>query len=278
MKISELKNKVAVITGAAGGMGQELAKLLDENGLLLALTDINENGLNRISEMISQKPLTIPCDITQLDQVKNFINKVVSKFGTINFLINTAGIIIPGAFEDLSYEAIEKQITINLLGTINITKETIPIMKKAESGHIITISSLAGIVPETYSSIYTATKFALRGLDFALHFELKKHNIFVSTIFPDSVDTPMLEYEARHDGSPLTFLHDPVQPEAVAKAILKTMLNKKVEVCIPSLEGKLSKFIMCLPSQVQRLWPKYEKKGEKKKEAFIEQIKERNQS
>ncbi|MFX0070357.1 MAG: SDR family NAD(P)-dependent oxidoreductase [Candidatus Hermodarchaeota archaeon] len=275
MKIKELKNKVAVLTGGSGGIAQKLAKLLDKHGVILALTDINEEGLKNTSGMLSQDPLTVPCDIANLEQVKNLVNKVEKKFEKINFLINTAGIIIPGAFEDQSYDIIEKQININLLGTIYVTKEFIPIMKKAENGHIITISSLAGIVPETYSSVYTATKFALRGLDFALHFELKKHNIFVSTIFPDSVDTPMLEYEARHNGSPLTFLHDPVQPEAVAKAILKTMLNRKVEVCIPSSEGKLSKFVMCLPSLVQHLWPKYEEKGEKKKKEFIEKLESR---
>jgi short-subunit dehydrogenase len=102
--------------------------------------------------------------------------------------------------------------------------------------------------------------------------ELEEDNIFVSTIFPDSVDTPMLEYEAKHGGSPLTFLHDPVPPEKVAKAVLKALLKEKVEVCVPHLEGVLSKFIMCMPSQVKRLWPKYEEHGRKNREKFLKNL------
>jgi short-subunit dehydrogenase len=266
------KNTVAVITGACGGIGQEIAKLMDEKEMKLALVDINENSLNSLARELKQKPLIFLSDITNLEQVRPIYQKTIEKYGKIDFLINTVGIIIPGLFENASYDDIEKQINVNLMGTIYCTKEVIPFMKKAGKGHIVTISSLAGIVPETYSSIYTATKFALRGLDWTLYLELQDHNIKVSTIFPDSVDTPMLEYEAKHGGSPLTFLHEPVSPREVAKAVLKAIREEKVEICIPSTEGILSKIVMCMPSQVKRLWPKYEKKGEKKRKEFLSNL------
>lgn len=269
MRKKELKSSVAVITGASGGIGREIVKLFDKEGVSLALADIDEKKLNLLLKELKQEPLLIPCDITKIEQVKNLYSKTLEKHGKIDFLINTVGIIIPGLFENTSYEDIEKQINVNLMGTLYCTKEIIPIMKKAGKGHIVTISSLAGIVPETHSSIYTATKFALRGLDWTLNLELSDHGIKVSTIFPDSVNTPMLEYEARHNGSPLTFLHDPVEPREVAEAVLKAINKEKIEVCVPSIEGILSKIIMCLPSQVKRLWPKYEKKGEKKRKLFL---------
>ncbi|MBD3194840.1 MAG: SDR family NAD(P)-dependent oxidoreductase [Candidatus Lokiarchaeota archaeon] len=276
MKKEELKGKVAVLMGACGGIGQEIAKLFDKEGIALALGDIDEGSLKKISKDLKQEPFTLRCDVTNKEQVKTFYSKTLEKYQKIDFLVNTVGIIIPGLFENTTYEDIEKQINVNLMGAIICTKEIIPIMKEQNQGHVITISSLAGIVPETYSSIYTATKFALRGLDWTLALELKEYDIKVSTIFPDSVDTPMLEYEAKHGGSPLTFLHDPVPPEEVAEGVLKAILKDKIEVCVPKMDGILSKIIMCLPSQVKRIWPKYEKKGEKKKQAFLKKVKETN--
>lgn len=272
MKEKELENKIAIITGAAGGIGREIADLFDQKGIKLALADLDMETLREISNSLEQDPLLFNCDITSLEDVKNLISSTLDTYSRIDILVNCVGIIIPSLFEDTTYEDIQKQIDVNLMGTIHCTKEIIAPMKKAGGGNIVTISSLAGIVPETYSSIYTATKFALRGLDWTLNLELKDEDIFVSTIFPDSVDTPMLEYEAKHGGSPLTFLHEPVPPEDVAEGVLKAILKEKVEVCVPKLDGVLSKFIMCLPSQVRRIWPKYEEKGRKKREEFLQNL------
>ncbi len=272
MKSDLLKDKTAIVTGASGGIGREIVKLLDQNGIRLVITDIDEKKLNEIGKDLSQEPLIIQCDITKLDQVKNLISQTLEKYETIDILVNTVGIIVPALFEDATYKDIEKQINVNLMGIIRCIKEVIPVMKKAEKGNIVTISSLAGIVPETYSSIYTATKFALRGLGFTLNLELKKHNIVVSTIFPDSVDTPMLEFEAKHGGSPLTFRAEPIKPEKVAKLVLKAIIKKKVELYIPRFDAFLSKFIMCFPKVIQKLWPRFEKKGEKKKEEFLRNL------
>ena len=272
MKSNNLENKIAIITGAGGGIGREIARLLDQKGLNLVLSDINENSLIEVSESLSRSPLIIPCDISNKENVKNLINQTTLKFDKIDIFVNTVGIIIPALFEDARYEDIEKQIQVNLMGIIRCTKEVISVMKNREGGNIVTISSLAGIVPETYSSIYTATKFALRGLNLTLNLELKKYNIMISTIFPDSVDTPMLAYEAKHGSSPLTFLSDPIKPEVVAKKILKAIIKNKPEIIIPRFTGILSKLIMCFPKRVLKMWKRFEKKGIKKRQEFIENL------
>jgi len=272
MKNKDLKDKVAIITGAAGGIGREIARLFDQNGIKLVLTDIKTQHLAEMSKDFSSTPMIISCDITKRDEVKNLISQALTRFKAIDIFVNTVGVIFPALFEDANYKDIEAQIQINLIGTINCTKEIISVMKNIGRANIVTISSLAGIVPETYSSIYTATKFAIRGLNLTLNLELKKHNITISTIFPDSVDTPMLVYEAQHGGSPLTFLSDPIKPEKVAKKVLKAILKNKVEIIIPRSTGILSKFIMCFPKRVLTMWPKLEKKGEKKKQEFIKQL------
>ncbi|MGV9173309.1 MAG: SDR family NAD(P)-dependent oxidoreductase [Promethearchaeia archaeon] len=277
MTKSELFGKTAIILGACGGIGREIVNLFDEYEMKLVISDLKRESLKEMEDRLDSQTLSFPCDITDKHQVKSLFNAAIELFETIDILVNCVGIIHPALFENTTYQEIRQQIDINLMGTINLIKEVLPIMKKARKGNIVIISSLASIVPETYSSIYTATKFALRGLDLTLNLELKEYDITVSTIFPDSVDTPMLAFEAEHGGSPLTFLNDPIPPIKVAKAVEKAILKKKAEVCVPSSQGRLAKFIMCFPKIVQWLWPKFEEKGEKKKQEYLKNLKEKNQ-
>ena len=267
-----LQGKTAIITGAAGGIGTQVARLFNEKGINLVLTDINQAGLAKTAGQLSGSPLLFTCDITEKNDVKKLVTEAVKRFGTIDILVNNAGIIFPSLFEDCSYEDIEKQLRINFMGAVTCTREVIPVMKKAGNGHIATVSSMAGIVPETYSSIYTATKFALRGFNLTLNIELKKHGIGVSTIFPDSVATPMLRYEATHGGSPLTFLSAPQEPVVVAQAILKAILKNKVEVYCPASTGIFSKAIMCWPWAVTKIWPILEFMGRRNRPAVEKKL------
>jgi len=269
MTAKQLKDRVAIITGAAGGIGTEIAKLLDREGVKLVLADINTRGLEDLKNSLSGNPLIVTCDITDRADVKNLISSGIENFGKLDILINNAGTIVPGPFEESSYDDIEKQISINLMGVINCTHEAIPELKKNREANIVTISSLAGIVPETYSAIYSATKFALRGLGLTLNLELSKHNIFVSTIFPDSVDTPMLKFEAENGGSPLTFLSKPQAPSLVAKNVLRAITKKKIELYNPYSQGLVTKLILCFPWLIQKIWPLLERSAESKKEKFI---------
>jgi len=261
--MKNLKGRTAIITGAAGGIGTQVARLFDNHGVNLALTDINADGLEKTAAGLSGNALKIVCDITDRTEVQALVNESARRFGTVDILVNTAGIIMPALFEDCSYEDIEKQLRINLMGAITCAKEVIPVMKRSGGGHIVTVSSMAGIVPETYSAIYTATKFALRGFSLTIGIELKKHGIGVSAIFPDSVATPMLKYEASHGGSPLTFLSPPQAPSIVAEAILKAVLKNRAEVYVPASTGVFSKAIMCWPWAVTKIWPVLEHLGNK---------------
>jgi NAD(P)-dependent dehydrogenase (short-subunit alcohol dehydrogenase family) len=263
-----MKGKVAVITGAAGGIGGEVAALFHAKGMLLVLADIDKKRLEAAARPYGEGALAVQCDITKPAEVKDLFRRAAKRFGGVDVLVNNAGIIVPNLFEDVTHAEVGRQVGVNLLGPINCAMEAVPYLKKRGGGNIVTISSLAGIVPETYSSIYTATKFALRGLGLTLHIELKRHNIHVSTVFPDSVDTPMLKFEAEHGGSPLTFRAPPQSPAAVAEAVYRAMVCKKPEVCVPAFDGFMSKLLMAFPRLVARLWPVFERQGRKKKEEF----------
>ena len=270
----DLIGKIAIVTGAAGGIGTEVARLFDRLGLRLVLTDINPDGLEKTARLLAGDAQCLVCDVTKPGEVRDLVEEAVWRFGTIDILVNNAGVIRPGLFEECVYPDMERQVQINLLGTMACTREVIPVMQKGGGGHIVTVSSLAGIVPETRSSVYTATKFALRGFNLALAVELRGHRIHVSTIFPDSVATPMLLYEAEHGGSPLTFLGAPQHPERVARAIWKAIQKNQVEVYVPVSVGVLSKAVMCWPWAVTRLWPLLERLGEGNRAAVRRRLRE----
>jgi short-subunit dehydrogenase len=261
-------NKIIIITGAAGGIGTALARELDKRGAKLVLADTNFGGLESTASALTANPLIIRCDITDRAEVEKLVESALNKFSKIDILINNAGIIRPALFEDCSYEDIDAQMKVNFMGAVNCSKEVLAVMIPAGQGHIVTISSLAGLVPETYSSIYTASKFALRGFFLTLGIELRTHNIKVSTIFPDSVDTPMLKYEASHGGSPLTFLGDAQSPEKIVQAVIRAIEKGSPEICSPASTGIFSRIIMCWPWIVTKLWPQLEKLGEKNKNSL----------
>jgi 3-oxoacyl-[acyl-carrier protein] reductase len=263
-----MKNKVVVITGAGGGIGGELAALFHSKSMRLVLADIDKKKLEIAARAYGKDALAVRCDITKPAEVKNLFRQAVKRFGGVDVLVNNAGIIVPNLFENCTHREVDRQVGVNLMGPVNCIMEAVPLLKARGGGSIVTISSLAGIVPETYSSIYTATKFALRGLGLTLHIELKRHNIHVATVFPDSVDTPMLKYEAEHGGSPLTFRAPPQSPAAVAEAVYRAIVRKKPEVCVPALDGFFSKLMMAFPRFVAWLWPYFERQGSKKKEAY----------
>lgn len=265
-----LHGKTALITGASGGIGQAVTKLFQEKGIRCVLCDLHPPE----SFQDNRDVLFVPCDITKQNEIDQAIKKALKKFGSLDILINCAGIIHPDLFEDLTWQQIEKQLDVNLLGTIRITQAVVAVFKKQNTkGNIVSISSLSGIVPETYSAIYTASKFALRGFFQTLHIELKKHGIFVGTVFPDAVDTPMLRYEAEHGGSPLTFLSKPTKAEEAAKAVLSSIYRKKIEIYVPRFSAFFPKLLETMPSLIPPLWKILEKIGTRKKEIYQNKMK-----
>jgi len=265
---NNIEGSVAVITGAAGGIGTAIAKIFDGNKIRCVLCDINEKGLSDTAALLRQKALCVRYDITSRADIQKAIEKALSHFGRIDILVNNAGIIFPSLFENCTYEDMDRQIMINQVGAMNFTRAIIEPLKKNGGGYIITTSSLAGIVPETYSAVYSATKFALRGFNLTLNIELARHNIFVGTIFPDSIDTPMLRYEAEHNGSPLTFLSTPQKPEDVARAVYRAITKRKIESYVPAFSATLPKLLTCIPRIIPPIWRMLEKEGEKKKQAY----------
>ncbi|MCL4557103.1 MAG: SDR family oxidoreductase [Deltaproteobacteria bacterium] len=262
----QFKDKVAVVTGAASGIGKAISTMFSNEGAKLVLADINKDGLAAFEKGLKDRgteAIGVYTDVTKLDMVKALLKAALDRFGKIDIMCNNAGIILPDDIDKASYDSIDRQIHINLYGVIYGTKEVIPIMKKQGFGHIVNTASLGGIVPEPGSAVYSATKFAIRGFDLAVRLELLGSPVGISTVCPDSTETPQLQYEAEHGGSAMSFLDKIQPPEAVAKAVAKAILKNKIEVYVPHSQGMLARLGLSLPWLLPPLWPMLEKSGAK---------------
>ncbi|EPF81765.1 SDR family NAD(P)-dependent oxidoreductase [Acinetobacter rudis] len=178
-------NKVAAITGAGSGIGQQLAVLLAKQGCHLSLSDINEQGLAATVELL--KPYTIRVTTKRLnvadrDAVREWAEETVQDHGSVNMIFNNAGVALASTVEGASYEELEWIVNINFWGVVYGTKEFLPYIKQTKSGHIINISSLFGLTAQPSQSAYNATKFAVRGFTESLRQELDMQQCGVSAL------------------------------------------------------------------------------------------------
>jgi 3-oxoacyl-[acyl-carrier protein] reductase len=226
--MQSLKGKNALVTGAGKGIGKAVALALAAEGtnvILLARTTADLETLAKEVETLGVKALVVTADISDIKSVNQAVKKALATFGTIDILINNAGVGKFGKFLDLSPEEFENIIKINLFGTYYATRAVLPGMIEQQSGDIINISSTAGLRGAAATSAYSASKFAVMGLTESLMQEVRKHNIRVTALTPSTVATDMAKDLNLTDGNPDKVM----QPEDVAELIIAQLkLNKRV--------------------------------------------------
>ncbi len=202
--MNRLKDKVAIITGAAGGMGAAEAKLFAQEGARVLATDIQEDKLKTWVEEAKKEGLTIDWavhDVTSRESWQKVVDKAIGLYGRINILVNNAGVYPPGAtLENTPQELWDKIIAINLTGPFIGMQLCIPHMKAAGSGSVVNISSIAGMVGGN-GAAYTASKGGLRLLTKDSAVEFAKDNIRVNSIHPGGVLTPMTDFISTMEGA-----------------------------------------------------------------------------
>lgn len=191
----DLKGKVVLVTGAARGLGKEIAATLAGAGAKIVATDINSAELGLIVEEISQKNLNIrgiELDIRDEKQAERVINQIISEEGRIDVLINNAGVNVTASTETLPVEEWDRIVDTNLRGAYVLSHLVFPIMKKQKGGHIINIiSSLAQRVKEN-SPAYVASKWGLLGLSQLMFIDGRKYGIKVTAFSPAGMNTRLL--------------------------------------------------------------------------------------
>jgi len=186
----DLKNKIAIITGASSGIGISFSKKLIQKGATVYGLARRLNRLTDIQAELGSNFIPVKMDISHPEEITSWIKQQFSDGETPHILINNAGLGLFGNVEDLSVEDWNTMVNTNLNGAFYLTREVVPLMKKYDGHcHIINIASVAGLLGNPQLSGYNATKFGLRGFSEALFKELRYEKIKVSTMFPGSIAT-----------------------------------------------------------------------------------------
>ena len=187
--------RVWFITGAGRGMGVDIAQAGLAAGHSVVATGRNAKAvIDAVGE--ADDLLVVELDITSLASAEAAVRTALDRFGRIDVLVNNAGNFFAGFFEELTPEQFERQLATNLVGQLNVTRKVLPVMRKQRSGHIITMSSTAGIVGQEFCSAYSASKFALEGWMESLRFEVEPYGIRTTIVEPGFFRTALLEKES----------------------------------------------------------------------------------
>ncbi len=238
------QDKVAVITGAGSGIGRALAVQLSKQGADLAITDVNEAGLNETADLCRDSGALVLSKISNssvLKDVQELVRAVIDEYGHVDIVINNAGIALgKKTLEEVSYEELERIIGINLWGVLYGSKEFIPYLKQRDEAALINLSSIFGLAGVPEQVPYCTTKFAVRGMTESLRAELADTNVEVYTVHPGGINTNIAE-DALKDAE-----NDPKKrkevesfkkllahsPEKAAKVILNAVRRKNYKILI----------------------------------------------
>ena len=242
--------RTILITGASGGLAQEMVKLLPQDQLILL--GRNKEKLVQLYGNHPQAEL-IEIDISDVQAIEELVAELYQRYGEIDVLINNAGYGIFEDFDKISDQDIHQMFEVNTFALMNLSRLVGVRMKETRKGHIINIVSMAGLIATGKSSLYSATKFAAIGFSNALRLELMPHGVYVTTVNPGPIRTAFFD-QADPDGSYLKsvdrFL---LEPDDVAKKIIKTIGKNKREINLPLLLNLAHKFYTLFPKLADKL-------------------------
>jgi NAD(P)-dependent dehydrogenase (short-subunit alcohol dehydrogenase family) len=194
--MNHFKNKTAIITGGASGIGRAICLELGRRGAIVYVTDINLDGAFQVADRINSaggKALAARLDVTQKESVQQFIEETAKSAGRLDYMFNNAGIAIAGEARDMSDQDWRQIIDINLWGVIFGTTASYNIMVNQGFGHIVNTASLAGLVPVPTETAYSTTKFAVVGLSTSLRVEGEALGVKVSAVCPGFIKTGIFD-------------------------------------------------------------------------------------
>jgi short-subunit dehydrogenase len=235
-----------IITGASSGLGEATARLLAANGHRLVLAARRVDALETLAQEINpsgKRVITAACDVTKFDDLENLIARARGVFGPVDVLVNNAGIGGPlGKWWELERTEFQTVFDTNLIAAVELSRLVLPEMLARHSGHIINMGSVAGRAAS--SSLYSASKFGLRGFSMSLRRELLGSGVSVSLIAPGFIKTPMTDF-----GPPLPM----PGPEIVARAVLNLLDHPRAEVIVPGWYRPLIWLETLLPGLMDRV-------------------------
>jgi NAD(P)-dependent dehydrogenase (short-subunit alcohol dehydrogenase family) len=242
--VKDFEGKVALVTGAGSGIGRATAFALAAAGAKVAVSDIQQESAADTAATIRSKgqeawPFTM--DVSDPVQIEQLALEVKQSLGAPSILVNNAGIAVGGYFLDCSQESWQRIISINLMGVVHCCRAFVPLMvKSAQPGHIVNISSMLGYTGAKGVSAYCATKFGVVGFSESLRAELAQYDIGVSTICPGMIRTNIInsgileskeeDVEEKREAIDLMYQKRNYPPDRVAKAIIKAIRRNRAMI------------------------------------------------
>ena len=245
------QRKVALVTGAAGGLGRALCLNLADRGASVGLMDLNEPGLDELAEAMRERgarTLVLAGDITDEATCHASVRRTIDELGGLDLLVNNAGLVQRSAFEETQAAVFRKVMDVNFYGSLYCTQAAIEQLKRAR-GQIITVSSIAGFAPLYGRTGYSASKHALHGLFDSLRAEMLEHKVAVLVACPGFIDTDFSNNALDADGSvtdhPQSTVGGKATPAQVASAIMEAASREK-DILVLSRTGHITRLVNTL--------------------------------
>ncbi|MGH9940978.1 MAG: SDR family NAD(P)-dependent oxidoreductase [Pyrinomonadaceae bacterium] len=263
--MSTLKNGVAVITGAANGIGRALALRLAAEGAHLALADLEEAGLIGVARELAGRGIEISThvvDVADEKRVGEFAAEVLSRHGRVTALFNNAGVALHGDVEEVSLADVEWLMGINFWGVLYGIKHFLPILKQQDRAYVVNLSSVFGLIAPPGQAAYAASKFAVRGFTEALRHELKGTNVQVATVHPGGIKTEIakrarmgaLADQAKYEMETARFERlSRITPDRAADRIVKGMLRGETRILVGRDASQIDLIQRLMPTRYWRL-------------------------
>ncbi|MFE3446005.1 SDR family oxidoreductase [Nocardia sp. NPDC059180] len=239
-----LAGRIVAVTGGAQGIGREIARRLAEAGARVAIGDRDAEAAETTAQALPGHVRAFALDVTDTASFSRFLGEVTDLWGPLDVLVNNAGVMWVGPFDEEPETATERMLAVNLHGVIRGVRLVAPRMRARGSGHIVTVASAASKLAPPGESTYAATKHGVLGYLTGVREELRGSGVDVSVIMPGVVDT---ELAIGTDSGATARL----QPGDVAAAVVKVLQRPRFEVTIPSSIGPLVHIIGLLPQSLR---------------------------
>ena len=264
----ELKDRVALVTGASSGIGLATAKLLHKSGMRVVLVARTAAKLEEVAAELGEGAVAIPCDVGELSKLTWLIDQVVARFGGLDVLVNNAGLHHRGDMLRHPPQALADMFTVNLTAPVVLTRIAADHMRAG--GCVVNVASLAGKLGVPGSAVYSGTKAGLRFWALAAAEDLARRQIRIANVNPGPVDSGFFDADI-HGVSNLTFSQPMSSPEQCAEAVLACIQDSRspMEIDLPFASGKLATLGYLSPRLRTWLRPALERRGAKNKAAFM---------
>ncbi|TMU86666.1 SDR family oxidoreductase [Bacillus sp. BHET2] len=252
-----IKGKTIVITGASGGLGEQMAIKAAEYGGNLALIARRVHLLEALKEKLQReyncKVEVYPLNVTEYEEVQRTFNAILQEFGSIHALINNAGFGIFQEAHETSFQDVKGMMDVNVLGLMACTGEVLPFMREQGFGHVMNIASQAGKFASPKSSAYSASKHAVLGYTNSLRMEAKRYGVKVTAVNPGPIATDFFTI-ADESGTYVKNVEKfMLDPRKVAEKVVDSLFTNAREINLPRWMNMGSRFYQMFPSFVEKV-------------------------